>query len=98
MIKIKCWKEDELNCIEMKGHAEYDVAGRDIVCAAATMLIYTLRERQQELKAHPFHCEMTEGYAKLKVPAEMKESYETVAAGFKRLCEEYPKNVEINFF
>ena len=93
MIEIKCWTEAELLCIEMQGHAHNDVPGKDIVCAAASMLIYTLRQRQQELNAHPFECVMTDGYARLKVPAAMKESFETVVSGFKLLSEGYPANV-----
>ena len=95
MMKVDCWEEPNMLCVEVTGHAGYDVAGKDIVCAAVSMLMYTLRQRQQDLNAKPFECEMRSGYAKIKVPEiSMRESYETVASGLKLLSEQYPENVE----
>lgn len=94
MIEVRAWDEEEMHCLEMKGHAEAGAYGEDTVCAAASMLMYTLRARQQEMDAHPFSCCMNEGgFALLKVPKRMTETYETVISGLKLLSKEYPKNV-----
>lgn len=54
--------------VEIKGHADYDKSGKDIVCSAvSTLIISTLNaiERFEE-KEHILE-ELDEGYAKIKV-------------------------------
>ena len=42
MIEVKVFPKKHK--IEMTGHAEHDEPGKDVVCAAASMLFYTLAE------------------------------------------------------
>ena len=41
MIKIKIRKNEKIDYIEVKGHAEYDEYGKDIVCASVSSIIIT---------------------------------------------------------
>ena len=94
MIRIKAWDEDNMHCLKMEGHAGYDEPGKDVVCAAVSILMYTLRARQQELHDKPFTCNMSEsGYVLMKVSDRMIEPYKTVLSGLKLLSKEYPANV-----
>ena len=46
MIKIHFWQEKEKGSIHMKvkGHADTAPKGADLVCASATMLVYTVAQ------------------------------------------------------
>ena len=49
MIHIKFYKSDDLIHMDMQGHAGTAEKGKDLVCAAATMLVYTLAQAVQFL-------------------------------------------------
>lgn len=49
MIKIKIEETSEHIHIEVKGHANYNVIGQDIVCAAVSALLQTLCYSLEEL-------------------------------------------------
>ena len=41
MIKVKIKKKERIDFIEVKGHANYDEFGKDIVCASVSSIITT---------------------------------------------------------
>ena len=41
MIKIRIKKTDKIDFIEVKGHADYDEYGKDIVCASVSSILIT---------------------------------------------------------
>ena len=101
MITIE-FKPDELK-LTMKGHAQYDNSGNDIVCASASMLFYTLCQaitdstemmrKSTRIKNKSgdaeIHC-----YPKQKYKGIISRTYWTILEGFLLLAEHYPKNVE----
>lgn len=88
--------------LDVSGHAEYGNAGKDIVCAAASMLGYTLLARLREVNgvayAHADSGSMTiradkcRDYAVYRI---MQEAFETVRAGYELLARQYPDNVDV---
>ncbi len=88
-----------------EGHSDFDESGRDIVCSAVSILVYTLSEMLKEeesdkrLKINKeiindgyFHVEVEPfDYSKSRVEA----IFETIMLGFTLLSEEYPQNVRI---
>lgn len=56
------------NIIEVKGHAGYDVSGKDIVCASvSTLIILTINLCESFNKLDKIKYELKEGYFRLEV-------------------------------
>lgn len=97
---------DEKNLtLEVCGHSGYAEPGKDIVCAAVSMLAetllknlmmyqdqrwYTLEYDQDAPGEMYIHCKVI-GYYSL-----VTEMYKFVMVGFRMLAEEYPENVTIH--
>jgi uncharacterized protein YsxB (DUF464 family) len=94
-------KNLELN---MEGHAGADEKGKDIVCASASMLFYTLAQSlikaKDMLKKHPIiEWEDGKGHIKCRPLKEYSGNisliYWTVLNGFELLAEEYSDFVSL---
>lgn len=85
----------------LHGHAGYAEAGKDIVCAGLSALMYSL---PASLKARgiQYFLELgaPEGEAKIKAFPEVEQIYpcmiifETIAEGIALIAEHYPDNVK----
>ena len=109
MIKIHFWQEKETGSIHMKvkGHSETAPKGADLICASATMLVYTVGQamtfmyEQGQLEEKP-HIKIREG--KAVVVARPKEDYFAEAlhtfwvaqCGAHTLACNYPEAVSLN--
>ena len=92
-----------LNCVEITGHAKSGKKGHDIVCAATSILAYTLASAVNGLKdcGACVYCDikLDEGEAHISCkPREKRTSaveliFLTLCEGFRILANEYPKNV-----
>lgn len=94
--------------VTMRGHSEYAENGKDIVCAGASTLLYTLVHTLEE-----FRSEMTKPpiftvngkneNQRVTYTCSPNKAYEpnvqlvflTVATGFRLLAENYPDNVKL---
>lgn len=87
--------------LKMWGHAEYEEKGKDIVCAAASMLFYTLCET---VTSYPDKAFKREPLIDVKEPrcictpkdeykANFDIIYQTILNGFTLLMEHYPENI-----
>ena len=92
-------------CIEIHGHARYDVPGRDIVCAAVSALICTLciameKERCQGHLKQLESCSKS-GFARVWAPPisayepRVALLFEAVLSGLEALAEEYSEYIKI---
>lgn len=103
MIRVTYCRKD--HCLIVEGHALSGEVGHDLVCAAASMLTYTLgafieNVRDAGRMATDTKIQLTEGYAELSCT--VKPSYDcTIAlvfdamcAGFDMLAKTYPENVK----
>ena len=74
--------------MRFSGHAGAGEAGQDPVCAALSMLMYTLLEA---LPAEGVERYLADGYCRVRGgdPA----VYEVIAAGLRLLAAEYPEHV-----
>ena len=85
MIRIRCGK----NRITLLGHAGYAAKGQDVVCAAASALVYaligTLREKEQlrELVIRP-------GYVTVAAEGNCEDVFAVVRCGLRQLAGAYP--------
>lgn len=100
---IKVTYHRDLNRVEVEGHAQSGEVGHDLICASASILVYTLATFVENMKnagqtKYP-KVELTEGYAliKCKAPSRYKSSvtlaFDTVCAGFDILAQNYPDNI-----
>lgn len=90
--------------IKVKGHSKTAPSGQDIVCAAATMLVYTLGEsvieNQGLLNKRP-DVDIKKGEARISCSPkpdgrrDIETVFNTVLCGFRLLAESYPKAVKI---
>lgn len=90
--------------LKVKGHAHSGEAGHDLVCAAASILVYTLAANVTELCADRRRVrrpvlEIKEGNAIIScAPVHGMQAvttlvFDTVCAGFAVLQQQYPENL-----
>lgn len=86
--------------LTVRGHAGTAPAGRDLVCASASILAYTALEVLQEARdageaASAFHRE-ERGHMTMEsdfCDRGVKERVDAVCTGFRLLAEQYPRYV-----
>lgn len=90
--------------LEVKGHANYDEPGKDIVCAAASMLTGALAGVLEDAQARGrTKFEWKEEGSGVVIWAdpnmgsmnEIKSYFRMAVKGMKMVAEQYPKNVEM---
>ena len=84
--------------IRIEGHAGYDVIGRDIVCAAVSVLTETFIEGVRKLTPDELKCEIAAGkvviqYGNLSTEAQLLMSSFFVGVGM--VANSYPANVKL---
>jgi len=96
MTKISFLETDMTVTIEMLGHAEYDSTGKDIVCAACSVLIQSLINALHVLNV-PNGWIQNDGEVELSFQKtrDWKGAYTVARVGFEMLAKSYPNNVTI---
>ena len=98
-------REDEL-WLNMYGHAEGGAYGHDLICAAATTLVYTLAQvvtnmdERGELKEAPvIHIAQGEALINFRPrePERGRITMEVLQAGLGCLAHNYPQNISLYF-
>ena len=74
--------------IEILGHAGFGEPGKDIVCAALSVLMYTLMDAEPETK---IVC--GSGWARLSGRKEASGSFALIARGYRLMAQNYPEYV-----
>ena len=103
MIRVTQTDDGKTLALAVKGHAGKGPVGEDIVCAAATMLAYTLAQNVSKyrlgLKGRP-KIQMKEGdiivrcRPKDRHRNQLRLVYETIGEGYRLLSFNYPDAVE----
>ena len=92
----------EIISIESKGHSGYAQHGKDIVCAAASVLMQALLVGVQEISGKQSESNLTEkdSYFKLEwsinIIPEIRLLSETIATSLKRIALAYPGNLKFS--
>lgn len=101
MITVTYYRD--INRVEVKGHAQSGEAGHDLVCASASMLVYTLaafaRNTSKAKQSHKLVLKLNNGDS--EVACKAKRPYKTaitlvfdsICAGFELLARSYPDNI-----
>lgn len=91
--------------VKITGHAESAEKGKDLICASASILFYTLVEnvdRMQRESKCKAQIKALEGDAEVKVIAspdyhdEVTKVINTIMVGYEILAEEYPEYLSID--
>ena len=93
----------DLNRVTVEGHAQSGEVGHDLVCASASILVYTLAAFVENMKAcgqvkYPT-IELADGKATVycnapkRIKASITLAFDTVCAGFELLAHNYPDNI-----
>lgn len=90
--------------LKIKGHANQNVKGHDIVCAAVSVLTYTLADSVDQSRdmCHKVDIILDEGEGKItcKPKAEYEgtiaRTYWTILNGMNSMAETYPKFVKFS--
>ena len=83
--------EPGLPALEFSGHAGAGVRGRDPVCAALSILLFTLCEAEPGAQIR-----MRDGW--VRVRGGDRRSYELIAGGCRLLAENYPAAVKMEVY
>lgn len=106
MITVKFYKKGEGIHMTMKGHAQNAPYGEDLVCAAATMMAYTVAQavqfmnEQGKLKKKP-KISIKEGDVSIVATpndddyAETLHTFWVAQCGIHVLAHNYPQNVKL---
>lgn len=91
--------------LKADGHAGWGDSGRDLVCAAESILAYTLVKNLLNAKERGWLEEldtdiwdggvMAEAVPRQDVTAKIYTIFQTILTGYRLLAENYPENVEV---
>ena len=80
--------EPALPALEFEGHAGAGLRGQDPICAALSILMFTLFEAEPAAQIR-----LREG--RCRVRGGDRRSYELIAGGLRLLAENYPEHVRL---
>ena len=84
--------------MRVKGHAGYDEAGRDIVCAAASGLVYALCGYLLNFKKGSFSVnELEKGLIEIDCGHDCEDYLQLACIGFYQLARDYPNHVCVRY-
>lgn len=84
--------------VEIDGHADYAPSGEDVVCAAASMLFYTLAKRMMDINPPGLVVELEGGKSFVScAPGNERadEALATIRTGLRMLAMQYPDHVTL---
>jgi uncharacterized protein YsxB (DUF464 family) len=94
----------DLNRVEVRGHAQSGEVGHDLVCASASILVYTLasfvENMQRAKQVYNPKTELKEGDALIYCDAPNKYKHsitlviDSICGGFELLARNYPDNIK----
>lgn len=106
MIKVVLYHDTlgRIKGFKLKGHAGFNVAGKDIVCSAVSAIVYTALGGLDELAGFR-NFEERDGFIECYVPDELEESeryitdiiLKTMVIGLRQIETEYSKYIQIRF-
>ena len=109
MVKIHFWqdKDNHIACMKVTGHARTAPNGADLVCASASMLVYTVAQAMVFMYQHGCleekpKLKIREGKASISVVfkeeyyAEVLHSFWVAQSGAYVLAKNYPGAVSLN--
>jgi uncharacterized protein YsxB (DUF464 family) len=94
--------EKKIVMIACAGHANYDEAGRDVLCAATSMAMHILESGVRQYLGVPCTVRTDHAKGEWEIEWPLKEAdkaapfAEVVAKSLANLAEEYPENISFS--
>ena len=85
--------------ISVKGHAHYAEPGKDIVCAAVSILVQNLIQAIEELTQDKIEYEIQPGWVCIKhgnLAEKAKSLFDSFFIGIRMVIEDYPENLRMD--
>ena len=109
MIKASFQKEEDKSItMTLEGHAKSNDDGKDLICASASILCYTLAQSLEYIKKQGgikrLRTKLDSGYARIKCyPTEdyydvVLNTYFVAEVGYNLLAHNFPEYVEVKLF
>lgn len=108
-VKVSIDRDKKACTLSVSGHAGQADRGQDVVCAAASILTYTVAQVLKtmdeggEFMYHPI-LDLGDGYATVSCQADddttfmqVLQTFFTIAMGYRLLAHNYPQYVELNY-
>lgn len=97
MIRIALTKTEDWCQLLVQGHADFDRHGRDIVCAAVSVLVATLADYVEDEAGCGIQAsvQIQSGYACVRAEGNTWDAFRLVYRGLSRLARTYPKHVAV---
>lgn len=98
MIEILTERMSNNYKVKICGHANYS-GGEDIVCAAVSVLFYSLiaaAQRDRKVSMLKSSEQKGNGYLSFRGGEESRGAYKMALEGFSALARQYPSNININ--
>ena len=104
MLNIRIKIENDEYFLKMSGHCGFDEEGKDIVCAAASILclsLCNLLENSENKLRESAKITVKKGFSeivfhpKMEYSKELAGAFNTIETGLRLLDENYPENVSI---
>ena len=99
MIKVNCVvSKDLIEKISIKGHADYDTLGKDIVCAAVSSIVTTTINNIIALEENTIKYDTKEGNVCITVLRNSdvtNKLLNVLIDMLKELATDYPQNIKI---
>lgn len=99
MINIKVrYKNDKISKVTIKGHANYETFGKDIVCAAVSSIATTSINAILTLDSDACKYEVNDGKLDISINENSDMALKLInnmLNMLKELQDQYPKNIEI---
>ena len=100
MIRIQITrKAGEIVSLVCRGHAGYAEEGRDIVCAAVSVLAFTCANALESVAGVQAKVEEKDGFLSIFLPEnaghDAQTVMNTVLQGFRDLCDAYPMYLQL---
>lgn len=97
MIRARMKLTDTQCELLVEGHADFDQHGRDIVCAAVSVLVAALADHVEDEAGcgAQVWAEIRSGYARVRAGGNRREAYRLVYRGLSRLSDTYPTHVAV---
>lgn len=100
---IKVVYHRDLNRVSVEGHARSGEEGHDLVCASASILVYTLasfaKNTSKAKQSHKLVLKLDSGNALVSCKAKSPYKpaitlvFDSICAGFEILARSYPENI-----
>lgn len=108
MIRVTYRTDGRRRELIVNGHANYAKKGQDLICAAASILVYTAAQEAREAQergslTEPARIRLGQGDAVVSFEAsgdlggdEVCTAFRTIMTGFRILADSYPKNIKVS--